>query len=140
STRDPTGIDIDGNGTIGEFQRSEYTDRGDSMLAAELAAVGRLIDAAQLDGMRFAIVSYSGRDDFPLYDSLNRHIDRRDARLEAPLTDDRAELEAAVARVARRGSEGASSFAPAMSLALTSLTTGAGEGAVRRRRVLFLSD
>ena len=36
------------------------------------------------------------------------------ARLEADLTDDLAALEAAVARVAERGSDGTSSFAPAM--------------------------
>jgi hypothetical protein len=138
STRTPTGIDIDRNGRVGEFRHSEHTDRGDSMLAAELAGVQRLIDVARLGGMRFAIVSYSGRQDFPLEDSVTQFVDRRDARLEAELTDDPAVLEAAVERVGRRGSNGASSFAPAMRLAVRSLDTG-GDLA-RRRRVLFLSD
>ena len=111
------------------------------MLAAELAAVQRLIDVARLGGMRFAIVSYSGRDDFPLEDSVTQRVDRRDARLEAELTDDPAALEAAVARVARRGSDGASSFAPAMRLALRSSRRASdSREPARRRRVLFLSD
>lgn len=141
STRDPTGSDLDGDGVVGEFRRSEYTDRGDSMLAAELAAVQRLIDVARLGGMRFAIVSYSGRDDFPLEDSVTQRVDRSDARLEAELTDDLAALEAAVARVRDRGSDGASSFAPAMRLALRTLSARSDSGEpARRRRVLFLSD
>ena len=37
STRNPTGIDLDGDGVIGEFRRSTYTDRDDSVLAAQLA-------------------------------------------------------------------------------------------------------
>jgi len=140
STREPTGIDVDGDGTIGEARGSGYTDRDDSMLAAEVAAVGRLIEVARLGGMRFAIVSYSGRQDFPLEDSVMQRVDESDARLETGLTDDPAALEAAVARVKRRGAQGASSFAPAMRLALRSLGVHAGEDAARRRRVLFLSD
>jgi hypothetical protein len=140
STRSPTGIDIDDNGRIGEFRHSEYTDRGDSWLAAELVAVRRLIDVARLGGMRFAIVSYSGRQDFPVEDSVTQRVDRRDARLEAELTDDLSSLAAAVERVANRGSDGASSFAPAMRLAVRSLDAGPGERGARRRRVLFLSD
>ncbi len=139
STRAPTGIDLDGDGVVGEFRRSEYTDRGDSLLAAQLAAVARLIEVAHLGGMRFAIVSWSGRSDFPLEDNPKPWVDRRDARLEAQLTDDHAALEAAVARVERRGSEGASSFAPAMRLALRSFV-GDDADRERRRRVLFLSD
>jgi von Willebrand factor type A domain len=138
STREPTGHDLDGDGTVGEFRQSRYTDHDDSMLAAELAAVDRLIEVARLGGMRFAIVSYSGRQDFPLEDSVTQRVDRRDARLEAELTDDPEALEAAVARVARRGADGASSFAPAMRLALRSLE--AVESPASRRRVLFLSD
>src|SRR5262245_18852579 len=38
STREPTGLDLDGDGVVGEFRSSVYTDRGDSLLAAELAA------------------------------------------------------------------------------------------------------
>jgi hypothetical protein len=139
SMREPTGLDLDGDGVVGEFQRSEYTDRGDSLLAAELAAVARLIDVARLGGMRFAIVSYSGQDDYALEDSVTQRVDRRDARLEAELTDDLAALDAAVARVGSRGARGASSFAPAMRLALRSLRAGEDEPG-RRRRVLFISD
>ena len=143
STRNPTGIDIDGDGLIGEFRESRFTDTGDSLLAAELSAVERLIEVAELGGMRFAIVSYSGRKDFPLEDSVTQHVDRSDARLEAALTDDLDALEAAVARVGDRGSDGASSFAPAMRLALRSLNARnrpEPDDPPRRRRVLFLSD
>jgi hypothetical protein len=139
STREPTGLDLDGDGVVGEYRRSEYTDRGDSLLAAEIAAVARLIDVARLGGMRFAIVSYSGQDDYALEDSVTQRVDRRDARLEAELTDDLAALEAAVTRIGNRGSNGASSFAPAMRLALRSLRAG-DDSEGRRRRVLFLSD
>ncbi|MGH7336637.1 MAG: vWA domain-containing protein, partial [Myxococcota bacterium] len=141
STRKPTGLDLDGDGVVGEFRRSEYTDREDSLLAAQLAAVQRLVDVARLGGMRFAIVSYSGRHDFPLEDSVTQRVERTDARLEAELTDDPAALEAAVARIGERGSDGASSFAPAMRLALLSLSArNASDEPARRRRVLFLSD
>jgi von Willebrand factor type A domain len=141
STREPTGLDLDGDGVVGAYEGSEYTDRGDSLLAAELAAVRRLVEAATLEGMRFAIVSYSGQDDFPLEDSVTQRVDRRDARLEAELTDDRSALEAAVARVGDRGNDGSSSFAPAMRLALRSLSARDGsDEPARRRRVLFLSD
>jgi hypothetical protein len=140
STRQPTGIDIDGDGLVGEFRRSEFTDRDDSLLAAQLAAVERLVDVARLGDMRFAIVSYSGRDAFPLEDSVTQRVDREDARLEAELTGDVAELATALERVRRRGSDGASSFAPAMRLAVRSLRPGGSGDAARRRRVLFLAD
>lgn len=140
STRNPSGIDLDGDGSIGEFRRSQYTDRGDSMLAAELAAVVRLVDVARLGGMRFAIVSYSGRDDYPLENSVNQWVDRRDARIEAELTDDVAALSNALARVGRRGSDGSTSFAPAMKLAVRSLRPGESEQPPRLRRVLLLAD
>jgi hypothetical protein len=82
STREPTGLDLDGDGTVGEFRQSRYTDHDDSMLAAELAAVGRLVEVTRLGGMRFAIISYSGREDFPLEDSVDaaRRPGRRTAR------------------------------------------------------------
>lgn len=137
STRQPTGLDLDGDGTVGEFRHSRFSDRDDSLLAAQLAAVERLVAVARLGGMRFAIVSYSGRQDFPLEDSVTQRVDRRDARLEAELTDDPDALRAAVARVARRGADGASSFAPAMRLALRSLAVASP---APRRRVLLLAD
>jgi hypothetical protein len=103
--------------------------------------VQRLVGVARLGGMRFAIVSYSGMDDFPLEDSVTQRVDRSDARIEAELTDDPAALEAAVLRVAQRGSDGASSFAPAMRLSLRSLSTRAdAEEGARRARVLFIAD
>jgi len=110
---------------------------GDSLLAAELAAVDRLVRVAQLGGIRFAIVS-SRAQRFPARGFLTQLVDRRDARLEAELTDDLGTLEAAVARVERRGSDGASSFAPAMRLAVR--TFGGGDGGARRRRSCFLAD
>jgi hypothetical protein len=141
STRQPTGLDLDRDGVVGEFRRSEYTDLGDSLLAAEIDAVQRLIDVADLGGMRFAIVSYSGREVHPLEDSVTQRVERSDARLEAELTDDREALESAVARIDERGSDGASSFAPAMRLALLSLDARRySDEPARRRRVLFLSD
>lgn len=140
STREPTGIDVDGDGNIGRFSGSEYTDRDDSLLAAQLAAVEALVWVTRLGGMRFAILSYSGRSDYPLEDSVTQRVYREDARVEAGLTDDTAALEAALARVAQRGSNGASSFAPAMKLAVRTLRAGEADGPARRRRVLFLAD
>jgi hypothetical protein len=140
STREPIGIDVDDDGNVGRYEASQYTDRDDSLLAAELAAVEALVPVVRLGGLRFAILSYSGRDDFPVEDSVTQRVDREDARLEAALTDDTAELEAALSRVAQRGSNGASSFAPAMKLAVRTLRAGDDGGPVRRRRVLFLAD
>jgi hypothetical protein len=140
STREPTGIDVDGDGQIGRYTASDYTDRDDSLLAAELAAVEALIEVTRLGGMRFAIVSYSGRDDFPLDDPVTQRVRREDARLEADLTEDPAQLGRALERVAQRGSDGASSFSPAMRLAVRTLRASGEADPARLRRVLFLAD
>ena len=140
STREPLGVDLDRDGRVGEYRRSEYTDPDDSLFAVQLAAIERLVRVATLDGMRFSIVSLAGRKDYPLTDSLTQRVDPRDARLESELTDDVAVLETALARVSERGPDGTSSFVPAMKLALRSLQPDSSAAPKARRRVLFLSD
>lgn len=140
STRDPSGADIDGDGEIGVFRRSRWTDRGDSMLAAQVAAVRRLVRESPGRDVRFAIVAYSGREGRVFEDSVGQLVDRRDALLRSELTTDVAALEAELDRVLLRGSRGNSSFTPPMQLALRALRYPPDGESAERQRILFLSD
>ncbi len=140
STRDPTGLDIDGDGRVGEFRRSRWTDRGDSVLAAQVAAVRRVVRATQGSGVRFAVVAYAGRQERVLEDSTTQFVDRRDAKLRAELTSDVVVLERALEALQRRGSNGYSSFAPPMQLALRALRYPPDAAPAETARILFLSD
>ena len=140
STRNPTGVDIDGDGQVGEFRGSAWTDRDDSVLAAQVEAVRRLLQLARGNNVRFAIVAYSGRKDFVLEDSVTAHVDRHDAAIEAGLTSDLVGLEQQLSRLLRRGSSGYSSFAPPMKLALRVLQHPPDGNRAERGRILFLSD
>ena len=136
STADPSGSDIDGDGTVGKFRGSTMTDRGDSLLAAQVAGIKSVISDSSLRDLRLSIVSFSGRDRFDDPVSPERFPD---AILRTELTSDSQELEVALDRVLKGGSRGTANFAAALRRSLDALDVGwrrapAGE----RRRVVFL--
>src|SRR5262245_15645190 len=69
STNRPSGIDVDGDGEIGAkgdeplipgMPRTDNTDPGDSILAAEITAAGRLLEILDSEMVRVGVVSFSG--------------------------------------------------------------------------------
>lgn len=146
STQYPSGLDVDEDGLVGDFRHSEITDPDDSWLALQVSAVRRLLGELMPRGVRFAIVSYAGQKDYPLEDSRNQYVPRDDGRILVELSGDPAQLDVALDRILKAGSDGNTSFAPAMKLALRAVTPDPDNtdpdprtGPVLRR-VLFLSD
>ena len=139
STADPSGADIDRDGTVGEFRDGVMTDRADSLLAAQVAGIKSVVADSGLHDLRFSIISFSGKDRFDDPVSAERFPD---AILRGELTSDSRELEAALDRVLKGGSRGTSNFAAAMRRSLESLDVGWSRAPAdgRRRVVLLLAD
>ncbi len=139
STADPSGADIDGDGTVGEFRNGGMTDRADSLLAAQVAGIKSVVADNRLHDLRISIVSFSGKDRFDDPGSAERFPE---AILRVELTSDSRELGAALDRVLKTGSRGTSNFAAAMRRSLESLDVGWGRVPAdgRRRVVLLLAD
>ncbi len=139
STADPSGADIDGDGTVGEFRDGVMTDRADSLLAAQVAGIKSVVADSGLHDLRFSIISFSGKDRFDDPVSAERFPD---AILRGELTSDSRELEATLDRVLKGGSRGTSNFAAAMRRSLEALDVGWSRAPAdgRRRVVLLLAD
>ena len=139
STADPSGADIDGDGTVGELRDGGMTDRADSLLAAQVAGIKSVVADSGLPDLRISIISFSGKDRFDDPVSAERFPD---AILRAELTSDSRELEAALDRVLKSGSRGTSNFAAAMRRSLESLDVGWSRAPAdgRRRVILLLAD
>jgi hypothetical protein len=139
STADPSGSDIDGDGTVGELRGGMMTDRGDSLLAAQVAGIKSVISEGSLRDLRLSIVSFSGEDRFDDPASPERFPE---AILRVELTSDSQELEAALDRVLKGGSRGTANFAAALRRSLEALGVGWRRAPAdgRRRVVLLLAD
>lgn len=139
STADPSGADIDRDGTVGELRDGGMTDRADSLLAAQVAGIKSVVADSRLHDLRISIVSFSGKDRFDDPGSAERFPE---AILRVELTSDSRELGAALDRVLKTGSRGTSNFAAAMRRSLESLDVGWGRAPAdgRRRVVLLLAD
>jgi Mg-chelatase subunit ChlD len=139
STAEPSGVDIDGDGIVGEFRDAVMTDRADSLLAAQVAGIRSVVAVSGLHDLRLSIVSFSGKDRFDDPVSAERFPD---AILREELTSDPRELEAALDRVLRGGSRGTSNFAAAMRRSLEALDVGwrSAPADGRKRVVLMLAD
>jgi hypothetical protein len=154
STRSASGADVDEDGAFGEdphiglFAPGEYpddvysTDPEDTVLHAEVRAAETLLDGLDARRVRVGLITFSGAVD----PATGRQVspDQRDATLEVPLTQDYAQLRAALRRVLAQGPNGATNFAAGLRLATQEL---AGlSGAVSSRRpgarlvTLFLTD
>jgi hypothetical protein len=149
STEYPSGIDVNGDGVLGETQRSPIssqpdtanTDPADSVLGAEIAAAKALLDGLDPARVHVGVVSFSGEVD-PI---SQRRLGRGDdALLEQALTPDYAAVRRSLEAVLLRGPNGGTNMQAGVKLALREL---AGlPGAVSRPRpqakkvILFLTD
>lgn len=137
-----SGADADGNGIVGRMERSQYTDPGDSLLALQVAATRSLLRATAGSEVRFAIVTFAGDGRSPNFRPPQRVVRPGEAALQAGLTRDVNQLDAALHRVLARGPYGNTNFAAGMRTAVRSLLgpEGAPKAPQVRRLVLFLSD
>lgn len=138
STRLRSGVDVNENGVVGKASpeiREDYwgaaspellcDDPGDTIAAAEIAAVRRLLKLLNPERTRVALIAFGDR-----------------AELAAPLLATRPEVEAALDRLdGRHGWYGGTNYAAALELARDSLLDAPADGkAGRKRSILFLSD
>jgi von Willebrand factor type A domain len=138
STRLPSGVDVNENGRLGKSApeiREDYwgdgspeklcDDDGDTIAAAEIAAVRRLLKLLDPSHTRVALVAFGDRAD-----------------VVAPLTSTRAQLDAALKKLDHEhGWYGGTNYADAIQTAITALESAKTEGASERKRsILFLSD
>jgi Mg-chelatase subunit ChlD len=124
STHAASGADVDGDGQVGiprigalgRLLDLPSTDPGDSVLAAEIAAVRTLL--AQLDphSTRVGVVAFAGdgRDPTP------------DAHVAVPLSSDYAQVEAALDALLAAGAHGRTNIQAGILLAARELSGGAG--------------
>src|SRR5262245_2203609 len=138
STRLPSGVDVNENGRVGKSApeiREDYwgdgspeklcDDPGDTIAAAEIAAMRRLLKLLDPAHTRVALIAFGDR-----------------AEVVAPLTATRAELSKALEVLDHKhGHYGGTNYAAAIDTAITALEAakpvGSGE---RKRSILFLSD
>jgi len=138
STRLRSGVDVNENGVIGKSSpeiREDYwgaaspellcDDPGDTIAAAEIAAVRRLLKLLNPDRTRVALIAFGDR-----------------AELVAPLSATRPQVEAALDVLdERHGWYGGTNYASALDVARTALLAAHDDGKPgRKRSILFLSD
>jgi len=154
STRDASGIDVDGDGVIGIDPRQELlppgtyppevtnTDPGDSILAAEVQAALSLLEGLDPRRVRVGVLSFAGEVN-PKTNERAR-FDQQDAWLHQPLTADYEAVRRALLGVLARGPRGATNFAAGIRLAITELAGLSGAKSSprpdARKVVLFLTD
>jgi len=138
STRLRSGTDVNENGVVGKSSpeiREDYwgaaspemlcDDPGDTIAAAEIAAVRRLLKLLNASRTRVALIAFGDR-----------------AELVAKLTSTRPEVEAALDLLDQRhGWYGGTNYAAALDVAREALLdAGDGGRPGRKRSILFLSD
>lgn len=133
STRYASGADVNGNGLVGVRRAGkpwevwsplfDCSDPGDSVLDAELAAVGELIDRLDPRRTRIALLSFSDR-----------------AELRAPLGGSREHFVQVLEQLDDAFGAGATNLAEATRLATRVLVEGAAANASPDRVLLVLSD
>ena len=114
STADPTGVDVNGNGVVGEHRFGPFgiTDPGDSILAAEVAAARYFVRHLDPRSTRVALITFAGEP--PDQGGGMIVFGRRSspaAVTEVALTTDFEDLERALERILKRGPEGATHMA-----------------------------
>ena len=138
STRQASGVDVDGDGQIGEdpklglYAPGEFpedvrsTDPGDTILRAEVKAAETLLEGLDSRRVRVGLITFSGLVDPAT--GRQRSRDQQDATLEVPLTSDYGRVRQALAEIAGREPQGATDFAAGIRLATREL---AGIGGAR---------
>jgi hypothetical protein len=151
STREPSGADVDGDGTVGmphpgamsSLFADSLTDRGDSILAAEIAAARRLVRGLDPRSTRVAVVSFAGEPPgsgaalFPPRPT-------RAAVLRAPLSSDYQRVERAFREIFEQQPAGATDMAAGLDLATQELLARPGTHSspdfAAEKIVLFFTD
>jgi Mg-chelatase subunit ChlD len=111
STAAPSGMDVNGNGTVGSPQLGVVgsvlglgsTDAGDSILSAEVAAARQFLSRLDARRTRVALVTFAGED---LGDGVFERPSPDSALTEVGLTHEYRDVEKALLRVLRRGPSG----------------------------------
>jgi Mg-chelatase subunit ChlD len=146
STAAPSGADVDEDGKVGHKRGSQFlsvlgdilplpnSDRGDSVLAAEVAAVRVLLDQLDPRTTRVGVVYFSG----------DRDVLTPDAFTQVPLTPEYDKVHRGLDEILEMGPHGMTNMVSAVNLATVELlgTRSAyserREGA--RRIIIFLTD
>jgi hypothetical protein len=149
STEYPSGIDVDGDGVIGDTQRSltpgvpdtPNSDPDDSILSAEVAAAKALLDGLDSSRVHIGVATFSGEIDPNTGRGVNAD---RDALLELPLTENYGAVRGALEAVRLRGPSGGTNMQAGVKLALRELASLPGAQSVPRAHakkvILFLTD
>ncbi len=149
STAYPSGIDVDGDGMLGETQRSPIssqpdtpnTDPDDSVLAAEVSASKALLEGLDPSRVHVGVVSFSGEVDPVTQRRLGRGDD---ALLEQALTSDYASVKRSLEATLLRGPNGGTNMQAGVKLALRELAGLPGSisrpRAQAKKVILFLTD
>ena len=137
STRLASGSDVDADGELG-VPRGPLgsTDPDDTVLAAEVAAARALLRSLENPRARVGLVGFSGAADART--GLRLGSGERDARLRAPLTEDRAAVSTALDRLLEEGAHGATNFEAGIRTATEALL--AADGVAADRAIVFLTD
>lgn len=146
STAAPSGADIDGDGKVGQrggdglgsifgkILPLPSSDKGDSILAAEVAALRTLLDQLDPRTTRVGVVAFAGDDD-PM---------TADAWVDVPLTTDFKKIGRALDDVYSRGPQGMTNMMDAIKLATIELIGTSTAFSTRRensrRIILFMTD
>ncbi|MCP4005719.1 MAG: VWA domain-containing protein [bacterium] len=146
STAAPSGADVDGDGAVGERRGAKFlsifgkllplpnSDRGDSILAAEIEAVHTMLDQLDPRTTRVGIVAFSGDHD-PL---------TPDGYTEVPLTTDFRKVADGLENILDRGPGGLTNMVTAVNLATSELMGMQSAFSEKRehakRIMMFLTD
>ena len=138
STRRPSGIDVDRDGRIPAFRGNSTIERGDSRLAAQIAALRPLIQSAAGLDIRFSVVTYAGASGVRTTGKSANSGTSSETQTRARLTKDTRRLNRVLDDVLSRGSNGTTVFFAGMQQGSRTLLANRSGG--RRRVALFLSD
>jgi hypothetical protein len=153
STREASGLDVDGDGQTGFNPHLELlppgtypdevrsTDPDDTIMAAQVSAARALIEGLDSRRVRVGLLTYGGEVNPMTGERLRPN--QKDAWLEVPFTHDFNRVANALVGVQARGARGATNFAAGVRLAITELAglPGAKSAPREARKVmLFLSD
>ncbi len=149
STRYPSGIDVDGDGSLGQQKTALVsildtvnTDPEDSILAAEITGAKRLLEQLDPERVRVGVVSFSGEID-PL-SGRRRSVDQVDSLLEHPLSSDYERVAVALDAVLLRGPHGGTNMEAGVKRALRELTGVEGGVSVpqpgAKKVILLMTD
>lgn len=154
STRSASGVDVDGDGTVGVNPHLELlppgayaddalsTDPEDSILHAEIAAARALLERLDSRRVRVGVLSFAGEVDPTT--GMRKRLDQKDAWLDVPLTSDLSQVHRTLDAILARGARGATNFAAGVRLGIQELSGLSGARSQPRQGakkvILFLTD